>query len=177
MHSIDESILLGLAKLRSPLLNRAMSDISSLGSSTVIALISVTAFSLLWIARDHRGAVRVVTAAAGAEIWLEILKLIFGRPRPTLVPYLVEFTGWSFPSGHALVATATYVTLAAVLSSHMKERRGRTVIRSMCATIVALVAISRIYLGIHYPSDVAGGVLLGMLWFYVTAIILRQWGA
>src|SRR5262249_24723512 len=152
-----------------PWLNRAMSDISSLGSSTVIAIISITAFSLLWIARDHRAAARVVIAAAGAEIWLEVLKRIFGRPRPTLVPYLVDFSGLSFPSGHALVATATYLTLAAVLCAHMQERRGRLVIRSICAASVTLVAISRMYLGVHYPSDVAAGVLLGMLWFYVTA--------
>jgi undecaprenyl-diphosphatase len=174
MHSADEAILLALAKLRSPLLNRAMSDVSSLGSPTVIILISVAAFSLLWIVRDHRGAARVVIAAAGAEMWLEILKRIFGRPRPTLVPYLVEFTGLSFPSGHAFAATATYLTLAVVTSRHMQGYRSRVAIRFICCAVVTMVSISRIYLGIHYPSDVVGGVLFGILWFYVTGIMLRR---
>jgi membrane-associated phospholipid phosphatase len=129
MQWLDEAILHALAKSRSPWLNRAMADITSLGSPTVIILISVAAFSLLWIAQNRRGAARVVTAAAGAEIWLEIIKRVFERPRPTLVPYMVEFTGFSFPSGHALVATAVYGTLAAVACSYLQQRRARIAIR------------------------------------------------
>ena len=116
----------------------------------------------------------MVIAAAGAEMWLEILKRIFGRPRPTLVPYLVEFTGLSFPSGHALAATATYLTLAVVTSGHMQGYRSRVAVRFICCAVVTMVSISRIYLGIHYPSDVVGGVLFGILWFYVTGIMLRR---
>jgi undecaprenyl-diphosphatase len=150
-----------------------MADITSLGSPTVIILISVAAFSLLWIAQNRRGAARVVTAVAGAEIWLEIIKRVFERPRPTLVPYMVEFTGFSFPSGHALVATAVYGTLAAVACSYLQQRRARIAIRLICWTIVAIVSVSRIYLGIHYPTDVTGGVLLGMAWLYLTAYAWR----
>jgi undecaprenyl-diphosphatase len=170
---MDEAVLLGLAKLRSPWLNRSMADITSLGSMTIVFLISIAAFTLLWIVQDRRGAARIAVAAAGSEIWIEVLKLIFGRPRPTLVPYLTQFTGWSFPSGHALMTTATYATLAAVMCAHLRDQRGRMVIWLMCGTIVGLVSISRMYLGVHYPSDVAGGIVLGLLWFYLTPFLTR----
>jgi undecaprenyl-diphosphatase len=170
---MDDAVLLGLAKLRSPWLNRFMVDITSLGSMTIVFLISIAAFALLWIVQDRRGAVRIAVAAGGSEISIEVLKRIFGRPRPAVVPYLAQFTGWSFPSGHALMATAMYATLAVVICAHMRDRRGRMVIRLMCVAIVILVSISRMYLGVHYPSDVAAGILLGLLWFYLTPSLTR----
>ena len=171
---LDEAILRLFADWRSPWLNIAATNVSSLGSATVMILVSVSAFSLLWIiARDRTGAAKVVIAAAGAQTCVEIIKRLFERPRPGIVPYLVEFTGFSYPSGHALVATATYGTLAAVACSYVKQRRGRVAIRLICWTIVVLVALSRIYLGVHYPSDVVGGVLLGIAWLCFTTYLWR----
>lgn len=174
MDRLDEAILRAFADWRSPWLNRAVADLSSLGSATVIILVSVTAFILLWIiAHDRVGAAKIATAAAGAEIWVEVVKRVLQHPRPAIVPHLVQFTGFSYPSGHALVATATYGTLAAVACAYVGQRRGRVVIRLVCWTVAGLVAISRVYLGVHYPSDVLGGVLLGTAWFYVTAYLWR----
>lgn len=175
MDRLDEAILRALAEWRTPWLNRAMADLSSLGSTTVVVLISVTAFSLLWIiAQDRVGAAKIATAAAGAEMWVEIIKRLLERPRPTTIPYLVEFTGSSYPSGHALVAAATYGMLAAVACRHVQQDRGRVAIRLICWMIAGLVAISRVYLGVHYPSDVVGGVLLGIVWLYFTAYLWRR---
>ena len=174
MHWLDETILLGLARLRNPVLNRAVIDVSALGSTTVAILVALVAFGILWMSRNRIGAARIVTATGGAVIWIEVTKRVFGRPRPTVVPYLVEFTGLSFPSGHALMATATYVTLAALTCSYLLQRSRRIGIWITGWTIVGLVAISRVYLGVHYPTDVVGGVLLGSLWFYLTSFAYRR---
>jgi len=170
MDQLDEAILRAFADWRTPWLNKAATDLTSLGSMTVAALVSVTAFTLLWIIpRDRVGATRMVTAFAGAQIWVEVLKRILQRPRPTIIPHLVESAGFSFPSGHALVATVTYGTLAAIACRYVRQPPARLAIRLICWTIAGLVAISRVYLGVHYPSDVLGGVLLGIAWLLITS--------
>jgi undecaprenyl-diphosphatase len=176
MDRIDEAILLSLAEWRRPWLNRAMMDLSSLGSPSIVILISVTAFCVLYLTRNRWGATKIVAAAGGAEIWLEILKRIIERPRPAVVPYLVEFSSFSFPSGHALSATATYAAIAAVACMYVQERRARIAIWWICSLVIAMVAVSRVYLGVHYPTDVAGGVLMGLAWFYVIGYVWRLFG-
>jgi undecaprenyl-diphosphatase len=173
MHRLDEAILLALAQWRRPWLNRMMMDVSALGSPTIIALITVAAFTVLWIRRDRGSATRIAAAAGGAEIWLEIIKRVIQRPRPMIVSWLTEFSGFSFPSGHTLVATATYCTLASIARTYARTRAERIAIRSICCSIVAMVAISRVYLGVHYPSDIAGGILLGIGWFYFIRYLWR----
>jgi undecaprenyl-diphosphatase len=174
MDRLDDAILRAFAEWRTPWLNRAAADVSSLGSMTVIILISVTAFTLLWIiAGDRVGAAKIVTAAAGAEMLVEVIKRLLQHPRPTIVPYLVEFSGFSYPSGHALVATATYGTLSVIACGYVRQRRGRIAIRSIAWTLAGLVAISRVYLGVHYPSDVLGGVLIGIACLYIVAYLWR----
>jgi membrane-associated phospholipid phosphatase len=174
MDQLNNAILVGMAEWRSLWLNRALIDITSLGSMTIAFLISAAAFAVLWtIPRNRGGAATIVTATVGAEIWVEILKRIFREARPTTVAYLVEFTGFSFPSGHAMVATATYGALAAVTCGYIHRPSGRIAVQSIRWTLVALVAISRVYLGVHYPTDVAGGVLFGMAWLYLT---MKIWG-
>jgi undecaprenyl-diphosphatase len=167
MKRFDEAILLSVAEWRSPLLNRVMMDVSSLGSPTILILITVTAFTLFWINDNRWAAAKVVAASAGAEVWIEIIKRVVGRPRPSIVPYLVDFTGFSFPGGHALAATATYGTLAAIACSDMQQRGARIAIRSICWVVIGMVAASRVYLGVHYPTDVVGGVVIGLAWVYL----------
>jgi undecaprenyl-diphosphatase len=171
---LDEAILLALANCRTPLLNRIVIDITSLGSFTVISLISAAAFTMLWlVAEDRRGAATIVTAAAGAEVLVEAIKRLLQYPRPAIVPYLVEFTGFSYPSGHALVATATYSALAMVICGYLERRRDRIAVRAICWIVIAKVAVSRVYLGVHYPTDVLGGVLLGIAWVHFTSYLWR----
>jgi len=173
MDRFDEAILTGLEKWHSPPLNRFVLDVSSFGSSTVIAVISMFAFIVLWNIRNRPGAIRLAIAAGGAEIWLEIIKRVVRRPRPTIVPHLADVSGFSFPSGHALIATATYATIAAIVCTMLRARGGRLAICLLCAAVIALVGISRVYLGVHYPSDVAAGMLLGFLWFHCSRYVCR----
>jgi undecaprenyl-diphosphatase len=175
MNEFDEAILRVLAQLRTPWLNRAMSDITSLGSMMVISLVTAAAFTVLWtIARDRSGAARIVLAAAGGQLLVQLFKWTLQRPRPTIVPYLTDVTGFSYPSGHALVATATYGTLAWIACNHVVEPSGRRAIRVICWTVVALVAFSRVYLGVHYMSDVISGIVMGIAWLYFAAYFTRQ---
>jgi undecaprenyl-diphosphatase len=171
---LDETILLTLADCRTPLLNRIATDITSLGSFTVISMVSAAAFTLFWvIAHDRAGAARIVTAAAGAEVLVEVIKRLLQHPRPAIVPHLVEFTGFSYPSGHALVATAAYGALAMVICGYLQQRRARIAVHAICSVVIGLVAISRVYLGVHYPTDVLGGVLLGVAWVHFTSYLWR----
>jgi undecaprenyl-diphosphatase len=175
MNEFDEAILRAVAQWRTPWLNRAMSDISALGGMTVISLVTAAAFTMLWtIARDRNGAARIVLAAAGGQLLVQLFKWTLQRPRPTIVPYLTEFTGFSFPSGHALVATAAYGTLALVASRHVVQPSGRRAIRAFCWTIIVLVAFSRVYLGVHYLSDVISGIVFGIGWLYLAVYLTRQ---
>ena len=164
MLSLDEAILIEVAKWRSPTLTRVMMDVGSFGSPVVIFLIAAFAFTVLWTTNNRIGAVRVA-AAWTAEIWLEILKRVIARPRPAVVPYLVSFSGFSFPSGHAMTAAALYATIAAVISStYVQDRNARVAIWLICIVIIATVAASRVYLGVHYPTDVVGGLIFGIAW-------------
>jgi undecaprenyl-diphosphatase len=169
MHGLDEAILIAFANWRTPWLNRAVVEITALGSLTVISLTTIISVTLLLtIAGDRLGAAKIVTAAAGGELWLEILKRVFEHPRPTIVPHLVEFSGYSYPSGHALAATVTYGMLAAIACGYVRQPAGRMAIRIVCFTLAGMVAVSRVYLGVHYASDVISGVLLGVVWIYIT---------
>src|SRR5262245_1886375 len=174
MDQINNAILLGMAQWRVPWLNRAMMDITSLGSMTVATLFTVAAMILFWtIHRDRIAAATMMTATFGGEAAVEILKRVFREPRPTSVEHLVEFTGFSFPSGHCLVAAAAYGTLATLVASYVRDRRARVAIGAICWTIVALIAVSRVYLGVHYPTDVVAGVILGIAWRQASLQIWR----
>jgi len=174
MDQINNAILLGMAQWRAAWLNRAMMDITSLGSMTVATIVTAAAVILfLTMRRDRIAAATLMTATFGGEAVVEILKRVFREPRPTAVEHLVEFNGFSFPSGHSLVSAAAYGTLATLVASYLRDRRVRTAIGAICWSIVALIAISRVYLGVHYPGDVIAGVILGIVWRHLSLLIWR----
>lgn len=167
--SIDELIFRALWNLRSPGLDRVMVDISALGST---ALVTIQAFIagvfLILVLHSRRAALHLGVATGGCAVWIEVLKWIFGRARPETIPHLVEVTGLSFPSGHAAESMALYATLVLILSPHLNPK-ARIAARVIATVLVALVAVSRVYLGVHYASDVAGGLLLGIVWTWAAS--------
>lgn len=149
-----------------------MLAITDLGSLPLVT--ALTVFTVLYLfARREWGDGLGITVASLGSWWLEIqLKLVFQRPRPDL-PHLGPATGYSFPSGHAMVTSALFFTMALVYCRHAASRTGRALVLAGAALLVLLVGISRVYLGVHYPSDVLAGWAVGGLLTLAIAALLR----
>lgn len=162
----DAPVMIAIASARSEFLDAVMRTITWAGSYAA-ALATAAAAAFLWRVRGSADlAFRIVVAVGGAAACNTALKVLFARPRPDIVPLLVTPTTYSFPSGHVAVALAIYGTLAVLL--WRRARRASAV--SLCA-VIALVALSRIYLGVHYPSDVLGSLTLGIPWLYLVTTV------
>ena len=166
---IDQSILLAVGRIRVPWLTVAAVDVTALGSITLILLFSAFALIALLMLHDRAGALQLLFAIAGAELWTAITKNTFDRPRPEVISHLVAVSGYSYPSGHSLIAAAAYTTLAILACHYVHSARARILVLSMAGSIIVLVALSRVYLGVHYPTDVASGIALGSAWACVLA--------
>lgn len=154
-------------------------DITALGSNVVTALaVAAVALFLLF---QRRFAVMwlVLAASAGAFLLNYSAKTIIDRDRPEIVPHLREVSTPSFPSGHATLAAAVFMTLGVIVAQVVKGRTTKLYCLLFPMFMVFLVGLSRVYLGVHYPSDVVGGWLLGFVWAtacWVIANYLQQRG-
>ncbi len=138
-------------------------DISLLGSVAVLSVFTLLSLSILLIRRDWMNAKWLSLAMGGAVILDTSIKWIVQRPRPDEVYAHTMPTTYSFPSGHALYSFVFYLTVAAIIG-HQKSRPWNQLVWSSAILIVALIGISRIFLGVHYGSDVIGGYLIGATW-------------
>ena len=146
--------------------------ISFLGGDglTAAAILSVIAF---FVFRWRRAALWMVVTILGAVVLNVGLKYAFHRPRP--VPFFVPVPyTYSFPSGHSLFSFCFYGVLAGLLAGRMQSRLGRILVWSLAALLVAAIGLSRIYLGVHYPSDVIAGYLVAGFW--TTALLAWRAG-
>ncbi len=175
MTSIDREILLALrtpGDLTDPIgpdwLQRAATDITSLGSHTVLILLVAIVAGLLLINGRRAVALLTILAAAGAMLLSWGLKALFHRSRPDVVEHLVGVFSPSFPSGHALLSAAIYLMLAALLAALLAREFPRAPLRRYCMSVAValtlLIGLSRVYLGVHWPSDVLAGWFIGALW-------------
>jgi undecaprenyl-diphosphatase len=167
----DETLLRSLRSPDDPAVPRgpawlqeAMRDVTALGSYTVVSLMTVATLAYLWMARQWRTAVFVLVAVLGALLWIVLLKAGFDRPRPALVPHFTTVESASFPSGHSAAAAAVYLTLGVLLARFQERRRLRLFFVGLALAIAGLVGFSRVYLGVHWPSDVVAGWTLGGGW-------------
>jgi len=162
--AVDVAILRGVARLRTASLTAIMVDVTALGSPTVVALLTVVTFAILIVLRDRWGVLQLAVASLGTGILTAVMKNALGRTRPTEVPRLVEVSGFSYPSGHSLAATVLYLTMAIVAGRHLRTKASKAAFVMGAFVLTAMVGISRVYLGVHYPTDVVGGVALGTAW-------------
>jgi undecaprenyl-diphosphatase len=174
LESVDRAILHWTAAQRSPIATQGAIDITSLGSPTLFWIFTACALGVLTAGRDLRGALQLLLAAAGNEILTEALKAFLGRPRPGLSP-LVTAHGASYPSGHTMAAATLYVTLALVGARHFKEPTFRRMLLVLAGLATALVALSRVYLGVHHPTDVISGAAVGAGWALLLASAFAYW--
>lgn len=152
-------------------LRAAALDITALGAPTVLGLAVVGVVGYMLLHRMFRTAAFVFLASAGGFLLNTILKQFFERPRPSIVPHLREVASLSFPSGHALTSAAVYLTLGALVMDMTRSRLGKIYCMSVAMLATVLVGASRVYLGVHYPTDVLAGWLVGLSWALVCWIV------
>lgn len=180
-HAFDTEILLAFREAGRPddpigpaWLEEAVRDITGLGSMVVLVL--ATAFTIIYLLLIHkrREALLVLVAVGGGQILSSLLKLGIDRPRPDLVPHLVEVQTLSFPSGHAMMAAVTYLTLGSMLARLAPGRVTRIYILGVAVLITLMVGVSRVYLGVHWPSDVLAGWCAGFAWAMLCWLVARR---
>ncbi len=158
-------------------LHVAATDITALGSVAVLALLILLAFALLASLRRWNEGVLLVAGAGGGLLISQGLKLVFGRERPDLAYRAVEAVNASFPSGHAMLSAVVFLTLG-VLAARFADRRRVKVLAMGAAVLVSLlVGLSRIYLGVHWASDVLAGWCVGAAWAmlcWLAAVVIQR---
>ncbi|HEX5080258.1 MAG TPA: phosphatase PAP2 family protein [Geminicoccaceae bacterium] len=170
-HAFDKAILLALRSATAPSdplgpdwFTDVMRDFTALGSLSVLTFLSLAVVGFLLLQGKGHLAVLVVAAVGGGMLVSTLTKLGFDRPRPDLVPHAVQVHTASFPSGHAMMAAVTYLTLGALLARAQPRRRLKLYLVGLAATLTVLIGLSRIYLGVHWPTDVLAGWSLGAAW-------------
>ncbi|MBZ9982569.1 phosphatase PAP2 family protein [Mesorhizobium sp. BR-1-1-8] len=146
-----------------PWLEEMGRDVTSLGSFVFLGFVSVAAVGYLLITGKRRYAVLVAAAVAGGEAISTILKLVFDRQRPDIVHSARVFTA-SFPSGHAMLSAVTFLTLGALLAKANPNPGVKAYFVSLAVFLTVMVGLSRVYLGVHYPTDVLAGWCVGSAW-------------
>jgi undecaprenyl-diphosphatase len=139
-------------------------DYTSLGGGPVLMLLIAGVLGFLLLKKEYLIAVLVLFATAGGGIIGLLLKNVFGRERPTVVSHLMEVGSLSFPSGHSMMSAVVYLSLAALLTRLHQRRIIRIYLISVALFLTFLIGLTRIYLGVHYPTDVIGGWAVGLAW-------------
>lgn len=139
-------------------------DITALGGVTVLTLIVTATVGFLAVRRLWLTMALVLAGTISGSIAVALVKLLVGRPRPDLTDHLVQVSSASFPSGHAANSAIVYLTIATLIMQIVQGRGARSYILIVAALLVTAIGMSRVYLGVHWPSDVLGGWAFGTLW-------------
>jgi undecaprenyl-diphosphatase len=170
-HALDSALLLALrspGNVADPLgpswLEESARDITGLGGYAILTILTIAAVAYLLMTGRRAAALLVLAAIVGGTLLSTGLKMGFERPRPDLVPHATRIYTASFPSGHAMLSAITYLTLGALLTRVEKSRRIKAFIMGLAIAMTLLVGMSRVYLGVHWPSDVLAGWSVGAAW-------------
>ena len=180
--AFDRSIMLGLrawavAGGGPPWLREVAVDVTALGSGVVLTLVVLAAAGLLIAQRHFLTALTTVLAALTGGWAVTLIKHSVARPRPTLVDHWASVHDLSFPSGHSTSSAIVYLTLAALATQVMEGRTARRYVLTVAILLVGAIGASRVYLGVHWPSDVAAGWSLGTLWALGWWLATAKWRA
>jgi undecaprenyl-diphosphatase len=167
--AVDRVILLAVARTRAPWMTVAAIDVTALGSITLVVLFSAFTLVVLLVLRDRLGALQLLAASAGAGILTMVTKNAIERIRPEEAQQLIVVSGFSYPSGHSLSTSALYLTIAIIAGRHVQHSGARAAIFLAVATVLLMVGASRVYLGVHYATDVVSGISLGAAWALLLA--------
>jgi undecaprenyl-diphosphatase len=160
----DHAVRTGVHAWASPPLTLAMRLITSLGAFPFLLVLGMAFSWRLMLAGRRRAALLLIAATLGGEGFDQALKFLFVRPRPAVFFGLAQPASYSFPSGHSMASACFYGALAMIAAAGTRSRVRRRVIALAAVAVILLVGFSRVYLGVHYPTDVLGGYLAAVAW-------------
>lgn len=170
-HAFDQAVLADLRPgpdpsdpIGPPWLQQAMTDLTALGGVAVLITFTLIAVGFVLIQRRPAAAVLILVALGGGAALSQGMKAAFGRDRPELAYRAVEAVNPSFPSGHAMLSAVFYLTLGAIMARVLGKKRLKAYVLAWAIVLTLLIGFSRIYLGVHWASDVLGGWSLGAAW-------------
>lgn len=161
-----------------PWLAESVAEITALGGYTLIVIIIASVVGFLLVAGHNGPALYVVLSVSLGTVVSTLLKTLYERPRPDIVEHLVTTHTASFPSGHATMSAVVYLTLASIIMRMVDSVRLRVYVLLVAIVLTVMIGLSRIYLGVHWPSDVIAGWALGAAWAslaWLVVTILRKW--
>lgn len=164
----DPSVPIGPLWLR-----LTLTDLTALGGTPVLTLLTIISAGYLIAARKAATAAFLVASISAGAIGSTALKLVFARPRPDIVTHLVNTYSTSFPSGHAMNSAIVYLTLGALLARAEGDRTVRFYLMAVALFLTLIIGFSRVYLGVHWPSDVLAGWCVGASWAILCSWIAR----
>lgn len=179
--AIDRMLLLALRNpddLADPLgphwLEELGRDLTALGGIGILTLFTFSILGFLLLRRQFHACVYLAVSVGGGVLASSLLKMFFSRPRPDLVAHGAYVYTTSFPSGHSMMSTAVFFTLAALLASLESSLRIRSYFLAIAALLSLLVGVSRVYLGVHWPTDVLAGWTAGIAWALLCWLVAQQ---
>lgn len=178
-HRIDAAILRAIrvasgGDAATGWLRATMLDLTALGDTATLTIVTILTAGYLAVRHRPALALAVVAAIAGGATFNFLLKLVFARARPDVVTHLSEVSTASFPSGHAASSAIVYLTLAVLLARSQRDHGVRLYLIGAAMTLSLAIGMSRVYLGVHWPSDVLGGWIVGGMWAALTGVVVRR---
>jgi undecaprenyl-diphosphatase len=178
--AFDRKLLLSMRRpgdllpLGPPAFQEAARDITALGGPTLLALLTIITGTFLLLDGKKHMALFLYGSVASGLLVSTILKDLFQRPRPDLVPYAANFSSGSFPSGHSMLSAVTYLTLGALLARSEERKRLKAYFLVVAVLLTFLVGVRRVYLGVHWPTDVLAGWTAGASWAALCWLVARR---
>lgn len=149
-----------------------MRDFTALGGVAVLTTVTVLVAGFLFLTRKRHAAWMVVLSVVSGVMLSSLLKWVFARPRPDLVPHATTVYSQSFPSGHAMLSAIVYLTLGALLARTQSDVRVKIYLLCAASALTLLIGVSRIYLGVHWPTDVLAGWAGGASWAFMCWVVM-----
>ena len=169
--AFDKTILLWIHQFANPTWDNIMLNITKLGNPTMMVIITIISLGILWWKKYHQEAKILGLHAFGGVILSYGLKLSFRKARPQLWQQLITETSYSYPSGHALGSMIIYGFIAYLLAFHYPKFT--KIIYLFAVILIAAIGLSRLYLGVHWPTDIIAGYGVGYLWLMFSIIMLK----
>lgn len=155
-------------------------DLTALGGIAVLLIVTAALSGFLFFVRKYHAMILIMVAVLGGLAISLLLKSSFDRNRPDLVPHLSHVSTSSFPSGHSMMSAVVYLTIGALLTRLTDQQALKVYFLAVAFFITFLVGVSRVYMGVHYPTDVLAGWTAGLVWALICWLVanyLRQRGA